>query len=189
MPWGPTVTRPVATNRVKTSVFVGTSLDGFIARSDGALDWLPPGGGEPHGYDDFISTVDVIVIGRHTFETVLAFPAWPYTSKQVIVLTSNPSGLRAPEGARCEFMSARPADVVAHLTARGFTHAYVDGGLTIQRFLAAGYVQSLVITRVPVLLGSGIPLFGPVPADIRFTHVATHSYPSGLVTSEYIRQS
>ncbi len=73
------------------SVFVGTSVDGFIARPDGALDFLPPGGGEPHGYDEFIATVDAIVIGRKTFETVLAMEAWPYGNKRVVVLSSGPS--------------------------------------------------------------------------------------------------
>src|SRR5512132_4583193 len=78
---------------VKTSVFVGTSLDGFIARKDGGLDWLPKGGGEPHGYDEFIASVDAIVIGRKTFETVLTFGAWPYGDKRVVVLSSRPVDL------------------------------------------------------------------------------------------------
>ncbi len=63
---------------MKASVFIGTSVDGFIARQDGALDWLPVNGGEPHGYDEFMATVDALVIGRKTFETVLTFDAWPY---------------------------------------------------------------------------------------------------------------
>src|SRR5512139_2971421 len=92
------------------SVFVGTSLDGFIARANGALDFLPPGGGEPHGYDEFMATVDALVIGRNTFDVVLAFDAWPYGDKPVVVLSTRPLG-PAPAGATVERMSGEPADV------------------------------------------------------------------------------
>ena len=170
---------------MKISVFVGASLDGFIARPDGGLDFLPPGGGEPHGYDEFIATVDTIVIGRKTFETVLAFPAWPYGKKRVVVLSSGPLDLSAVRDGVVEQMAGPPADVVARLAATGAQHLYVDGGITVQRFLRAGLVQRLVITRVPVLIGEGIPLFGPVPRDVRLRHVATRQYASGLVQSEY----
>ena len=171
---------------MKASVFIATSLDGFIARRDGALDWLPQDGGEPHGYDEFIATVDAIVIGRKTFETVLSFEAWPYGTKPVIVLSSRPSELKAPVGAVCDFMTGSPPEVVERLSARGLTHLYVDGGITIQRFLEAGLIQRVVITRIPVLLGEGIPLFGPLPRDIRLAHVGTRAFPSGMVQSEYV---
>jgi dihydrofolate reductase len=168
------------------SVFIATSIDGFIARQDGALDWLPADGGEPHGYDEFIATVDAIVIGRKTFETVLSFEAWPYGTKPVVVLSSRPAGLKAPEGAVCDMMTGTPAEIVARLSARGMKHLYVDGGVTIQGFLQAGLIQRMIITRIPVLLGTGIPLFGPLSHDVRLEHVATRSYPSGLVQSEYV---
>ena len=168
------------------SVFIATSLDGFIARRDGALDWLPAGGGEPHGYEEFIATVDAIVIGRKTFETVLTFDAWPYGTKPVVVLSSTPGALAAPAGAVCEFMSGSPAEIVEQLSGRGLTHLYVDGGITIQRFLDAGLIQRLTITRIPVLLGDGIPLFGRLRHDIRLEHVGTRAFPSGMVQSEYI---
>jgi dihydrofolate reductase len=171
---------------MKASVFIATSLDGFIARGDGALDWLPHDGGEPHGYDEFIATVDGIVIGRKTFETVLTFEAWPYGTKPVVVLSSTPSALRAPEGAVCDFMTGSPSEVAERLSARGLTHLYVDGGITIQRFLDAGLIQRVVITRIPVLLGDGIPLFGPLRQDIRLVHVGTRTFPSGMVQSEYV---
>src|SRR5437868_11020515 len=96
---------------MKASVFIATSLDGFIARSDGTLDWLPEGGGEPHGYTEFMATVDALVIGRKTFETVLSFPEWPYGTKPVIVLSSSPATLKAPPGAMSTFMAAPPAEV------------------------------------------------------------------------------
>lgn len=170
---------------MKASVFIATSLDGFIARRDGAIDWLPADGGEPHGYTEFIATVDAIVMGRNTFETVLSFGAWPFGRMPVVVLTTRASEVTAPEGAVCDVMGGAPTEIVARLAERGMKHLYIDGGVTVQRFLEAGLIQRLIITRVPVLLGSGIPLFGPVSRDIRFEHVATRSYPSGLVQSEY----
>jgi dihydrofolate reductase len=166
------------------SVFVGTSVDGFIARPNGALDFLPPGGGEPHGYDEFIATVDALVIGRKTFETVLDMEAWPYAEKRVVVLSSRPVDLSKAGGA-VEQMGGSPKEIVAKLAASGAHHLYVDGGLTVQGFLRAGLVQRLVITRVPVLIGAGIALFGALPHDIRLNHVATRHYSSGLVQSEY----
>ena len=167
------------------SVFVGTSLDGFIARPNDELDWLPPGGGEEHGYKEFMATVDALVIGRRTFEKVLTFGAWPYGDKRVVVLSSRPVDLTAARGGVVEQMAGPPAEIVSRLAARGIHHLYVDGGITIQRFLQAGLIQRLIITRVPVLIGVGIPLFGAVQRDIRLRHVATRHYPSGLVTSEY----
>jgi dihydrofolate reductase len=170
---------------MKASVFIGTSLDGFIARANGDLDFLPPGGGEPHGYEEFIATVDALVIGRKTFETVLAFDTWPYGEKPVFVLTTGPLA-PTPAGAVVERMSGEPAEIMSQLAARSIRHVYVDGGITIQRFLRAGLIQRLIITRVPVLIGDGIPLFGAVPRDIVLQHVGTRQYASGLVQSEYV---
>jgi len=167
------------------SVFVGASVDGFIARANGELDWLPEGGGEPHGYNEFFASVDALVIGRKTFETVLTFDAWPYGGKRVVVLSSTHVDLSAAVGGVVEQMAGDPADIVAKLAASGAHHLYVDGGITIQRFLRAGLVQRLIITRVPVLIGEGVPLFGSLPKDVRLTHVATRDFPSGLVQSEY----
>lgn len=168
-----------------TSVFIGTSVDGFIARPNHALDFLPPGGGEPHGYVEFIATVDVIVIGRKTFEVVLAFPEWPYEKKQVVVLSTHPLDLSKISGGKVEQMSGSPGEIVSKLSARGFKHAYIDGGVTIQKFLRAGQIQRLTITRVPVLIGQGVPLFGSLLKDVHLRHLATHSYASGLVKTEY----
>ena len=167
------------------SVFVGTSVDGFIARRNDDLDFLPPGGGEPHGYDEFMASVDALVIGRKTFEKVMTFAAWPYGDKRVVVLSSRPVDLSAVVGGDVEQMAGSPAEIVAQLAASGAHHLYIDGGVTIQRFLRAGLIQRLIITRVPVLIGEGIPLFGSLPHDVRLRHVATRHYPSGLVQSEY----
>jgi dihydrofolate reductase len=170
---------------MKASVFIATSLDGFIARPDGALDWLPDDA-EPHGYEEFIATVDTIVMGRKTFETVLGFDAWPFGKMPVVVLSTRPAEVIPPEGAACDVMSGTPHEIVARLAQRGVQHVYVDGGVTIQGFLEAGLIQRLIVTRIPVLLGSGIPLFGPLSHDLRLEHVTTRSYPSGLVQSEYV---
>ena len=167
------------------SVFIGTSVDGFIARSNGDLDFLPPGGGEPHGYNEFMESVDALVIGRNTFEKVLTFDAWPYGNKRVVVLSSRPLDLSVVSGGVVEQMGGSPAEIVSRLVASGASSLYIDGGITIQRFLRAGLIQRLIITRVPVLIGDGIPLFGMLPKDVRLRHVATRHYQSGLVQSEY----
>jgi dihydrofolate reductase len=170
---------------MSVSIFIGTSLDGFIARHSGAFDFLPPGGGEPHGYDEFMAEIDALVIGRHTFETVLAFDHWPYGDKRVVVLSSRALDFSGVVGGIVEQMAGEPAEIVAALAATGAHRLYVDGGITIQRFLRAGLVDRMTITRVPVLIGEGIPLFGALPHDVALDHVATTAYPSGLVKSEY----
>jgi dihydrofolate reductase len=170
---------------VKLSVFCGVSVDGFLARPDHALDFLDAGEQEPHGFEEFYGGVDVVVIGRKTFEVVLTFGKWFYGTKPIVVLSSRPLDFSSIEGGAVEQMSNEPAEVVKQLESRGFKHAYIDGGITIQRFLAAGCIDRLVITRVPVLIGVGIPLFGPLPRDIALRHIETRSYKGGLVQSEY----
>jgi dihydrofolate reductase len=169
---------------MRASVFVGTSVDGFLARANGDFDFLEAGGSEPHGYDEFMATVDALVIGRKTFEIVLSFGQWPYGEKPVFVLSTRPLA-PAPPGAVVEHMSGEPADIWSQLDARGIQHIYVDGGITIQMFLRAGLIQRLIVTRVPVLIGEGIPLFGALPHDVLLRHVATRQYAGGLVQSEY----
>src|SRR6202166_4628948 len=120
------------------SVFVGTSVDGFIARLNGELDFLPPGGGEPHGYTEFMASVDALVIGRKTFETVVAFPEWPYGNKRVVVLSTRALDLSAVRGGVVEHMAGAPAEIIAKLAAGGMRHLYIDVGITIQGFLRAG---------------------------------------------------
>jgi dihydrofolate reductase len=182
---GPAAWRHREGSTVKASVFVGTSLDGFIARPNGEFDFLDAGGDEPHGYDEFMATVDALVIGRKTFETALRFGSWPYGKTPVFVLSTRPLA-PVPRGAVVEQLSGEPADIVSQLAARGIGHIYVDGGITIQRFLQAGLIDRLVITRVPVLIGAGIPLFGPVGRDILLRHVQTRQFAGGLVQSEYV---
>lgn len=172
---------------MKTSAFVGISLDGFLARVSGAYDFLTTAldpDGEFNGYHAFFATVDVVILGRNTYEVVLPFPMWPYGTTPVFVLSSRSLVPPRPT-AIVEPIAGTPQEVLSQLASRGFRHAYVDGGITIQQFLRAGLLHRLIITRVPILVGSGIPLFGPIDADIPLLHVATRELRGGAVQSEY----
>ena len=176
---------------IRATVFVGMSVDGFIARRDDGLDFLEIGDGSEekgkpvdHGFTAFFATVDALVMGRHTYDVVLGFDKWFYGDKPVFVL-SRKELKQGPQGAVVERLSGEPAEIMKQLEARGFRHLYVDGGATIQRFLAAGLVDRLVLSRVPVLIGEGIPLFGSLPHDVRLRHVATRTFPGGMVQTEY----
>ena len=172
---------------MELSVFCGVSVDGFLARQDDALDFLHTGEQEPHGFKEFLASVDVVVIGRRTFEVVLKLGHLTlYGNKPVIVLSNRSLDFSSVKGAVIEQKSGEPTAIVRQLKERGFRHVYLDGGVTIQRFLAAGCIDRLVITRVPVLIGAGIPLFGQLPRDVRLRHIATRSYTGGLVQSEYV---
>ncbi len=169
---------------MRATVFVGTSLDGFIARTNGEFDFLDAGGNEPHGFEEFFASVDALVMGRKTYETVLSFDGWFYGDKPVFVLSTRPIA-PPPEGATVEHMSGSPSEIVAQLESGGIRHIYVDGGITIQQFLREGMIERIIVTRVPVLIGQGTPLFGALDKDVLLRHVATRSYASGLVQSEY----
>ncbi len=170
-------------------VFIATSMDGFIAREDGGIDWLSsghgPSDGGDYGYAEFFASVDAMVLGRGTYETVLGFDGWPYKDKPVAVLSSKPVDI--PEALRGTVfqLGGEPAEVAAELERRGHERVYVDGGVTIQRFLRAGLVQRMTITRIPVLLGRGLPLFGDTDGDVLLRHVATRAFSNGLVQSTY----
>jgi len=172
----------------KASVYIATSLDGYIARADGGLDWLSLDslpGDEDYGYRVFMDSVDVLVMGRHTFDTVLTFGDWPYGDKPVVVLTSRELALPDQLTETVSTLSLEPQNLVRHLGEQGARHLYIDGGITIQRFLRAGLIHQLIITRIPILLGAGIPLFGPLDADIRLTHISTRAYSNGVVQNTY----
>jgi dihydrofolate reductase len=171
----------------KVSVFIGMSLDGFIARLNGDLDWMRAPGvqaGDDYGYSKFMERIDAIVMGRKTFEKVLTFENWPY-EKPVFVLTRRPLRIPAELQKKIETMSGAPAEVVDWLAKRGFLRLYVDGGQTIQGFLRAGLVHELIVSQLPILIGTGIPLFGPLRADIRLKHVETRTFAGGMVQSTY----
>lgn len=174
---------------MKVSVYIAASLDGFIARENGALDWLPGSDGksegEDYGFSQFMATVDVLVMGRYTYEMVLSFGRWPYGNKPVIVLSSNPLQIPGHLIGKVEHKSCSPLELVRELEGSNVKHIYVDGGKTIQGFFRAGLVQELIITRVPILLGSGVPLFGELDSDQRLHHIDTRVYKNGFVQSTY----
>lgn len=174
--------------RARVSVFIGTSVDGYIARENGDLDWLEVPGdakGEDYGYKAFVGEIDAVVMGRKTFEKVLSFKAWPYGKTPVFVLTTRPLPINPRLLGAVETMADRPREVVRRLARAGLHRLYLDGGRTIQGFLRAGVVDEITITRVPVLLGGGVPLFGALPADVRLRHLETRAFPSGLVQTTY----
>lgn len=177
----------------RASVFIATSLDGFIARTDGRIDWLeranatvPPG--EDCGYKAFWSSIDVLVMGRLSFEQALLFDPWPYGDKRVVVLSTQAVSI-PPELARTVSCSSEaPAALLERLSAEGAKRLYVDGGVTIQRFLAAGLIDDLTITLIPVVLGEGRPLFGPLgpgAADVQLELVDAQKYDFGFVQLTY----
>jgi len=168
--------------------FLATSLDGFIARPNGELDWLlsRDTAGEDHGYDRFIAGVDALVMGRGTFEKVLEFPAWPY-QLPVLVLSATLAGRPLPAHlhGKVRVLDLSPEAALALLQGEGCRRLYVDGGKLLQSFLRRGLVDDLVLTIVPILLGSGRPLFGALDTDVPLVHEGTTSFPSGLVQSRY----
>ncbi|MEX0719418.1 MAG: dihydrofolate reductase family protein [Balneolaceae bacterium] len=150
---------------MKCSVYIAISIDGFIAKPDGGIEWLNRpeySASEMKGlsYNDFISTVDALVMGRHSFEKVLSFSSWPYEGTMVIVLSSTDVEIPEYLKGKVRRESGAPEKIVSTLEAKGKKHLYIDGGITIQRFLKAKLIDELTITEIPILLGSGIPLFG-----------------------------
>lgn len=174
---------------MKCSVFIATSLDGFIARTNGDLDWLPGSdgvaGGEDYGFSDFFASIDTLVMGRNTYELALTFKEWPYHGKNVVVLSRGFPAAPKHLAEGVTGTSASPAELVQRLAASGSRHVYVDGGKTIQSFLRANLINEMTITRIPVLLGEGISLFGPLAQDVHLAHVSTRAFDSGFVQTRY----
>jgi len=170
----------------KAHVFIATSLDGYIARPDGRIDWLEMPGfeGEDYGYSDFIAGIDGLIMGRATYETVLGFGDWPY-DKPVWVLSHSLRAIPERLAGKLRLLDASPREALAEAEAAGWANAYVDGGRLIQSFLADGLIDELVISRLPILLGAGRPLFGALTADLRLSHAETRAFASGLVQSRY----
>lgn len=171
------------------NVYIGTSLDGFIARADGSFDWLMKfaDADAVESYNEFMAGIDAIVIGRGTFETVLGFPTWPY-DKPVFVVSKTLKEVPEALKEKATVLSVEPSEILKRLSDKGFKAAYIDGGKLIQSFLAADLIDSLIIAKVPVLIGSGIPLFGSLSVDLDFDHVRTSTYPNGLIRSYYRRK-
>ena len=173
---------------MKTIVYIGTSLDGFIARTNGEFDWLSQFANDEaiRAYEELINRVDAIVIGRGTFEKVLTFPSWPY-EKKVFVLSTSITEAPAGIGKKVTILSMDPAALLDYLSGMGYSTIYIDGGKVIQAFLKEDLVNELIISKAPMLIGSGIPLFGYLDHDLAFRHIRTDVCSNGLVRSYYIR--
>jgi dihydrofolate reductase len=169
-------------------VFIAASLDGFIAREDGDIDWLTEfaSTGEDTGYDAFMGSIDGLVMGRGTFEKALTFEVWPF-KKPVIVLSRTLSQAHLAEAVRekVRISAAPPAELLAMLGREGCRRVYVDGDKVIHSFLQEDLIEDFVVTRVPVILGGGLPLFGSSGREIKLDHIETTSFRSGLVQSRY----
>ncbi|MFC5822496.1 dihydrofolate reductase family protein [Nonomuraea insulae] len=168
----------------KAAVFIGISLDGFIAREDGDLHWLTSRGeaaGDDLGYDAFIGGIDAVVMGRGTYEPGLTYDPWPHEGRHVAVLSTT-----LEDGADPRVSVYRDLDgLVRGLSERGAKSVYVDGGQVIRAFLRAGLIDEMTITTVPVLIGTGLPLFGPVGGDVPLAHLSTRVFGAGVVQSTY----
>ena len=173
---------------MKTFAYIGTSLDGFIARKDGDISWLVKFQNQEvfSGYEEFISKIDAIVVGRGTFETVLAYPSWPY-ERRVFVLSTSIKQIPEKLKGKVTVLSMKPKDLLKYLSKEGFSKIYVDGGNVIQGFLKEDCIDELIVTKAPVLLGNGIPLFGSLDKDLQFEHKQTKVFSNGLIQSHYER--
>jgi len=165
---------------LRCSVYIAVSADGYIARKDDGLDWLTQveSPGEDYGYAEFMSTIDVLIMGRRTYEVVLGFPTWAYEGKRLVVLTSNPN---RPSRHGEEFYSGPLSDLVTRYEGR----AYIDGGEVIRAFLKANLIDDLTLSTIPIILGSGIPLFAQGLPELPLTLEESRAFPSGLVQSRY----
>lgn len=185
-----------APDRPRCSVFIATSVDGFIARPDDGLDWLTgkpddelTGEHDPDqdfGYAEFFASVDALLMGRGTFDVVSGFAGdWFYGDTPVYVWTSHPDDVVARDDAVVRPITGTLDEVVARLVADGIGHVYVDGGKVIRQFLSAGLIDRITISTPPVLIGEGIPLFGGTGPDIPLELESCETFPGGMVQRTY----
>ncbi len=170
-------------------VYIATSLDGFIATSDGNIDWLleiPNPEQSDYGYAEFMSGIDGIVMGRNTFEKVLTFDKWAY-NKPVFVLSNSLTKLPEEIVDKAEIVSGDIKKLINQLNQQGYRNLYIDGGRVIQSFLKEDLIDEMIITLIPILLGSGFPLFNKLDKRLKFIHKKTEIYNNTLVKSHYIR--
>lgn len=175
---------------IHCSVYIATSLDGYIAREDGNIDWLNEASastpeGEDYGYAKFMSTVDALVMGRNTYEQMVQLDTWFYGNKHIFVLSSK--SVKIPDHLKATVFhaSGTPKDICDSLEKQGYKHLYIDGGVTVQRFLDAGLINDMIITIIPILLGNGISLFGNSQKDIPLQLIKTQSFDSGFAQLTY----
>ena len=169
------------------SVYIATSLDGYIATTNGGLEWLnsfPNPSDSDYGYHEFMDRVDALVMGRKTFDIVAALTPWPYT-KKVFVLSGSLKEVPAVLVDQVEIVNGDISTVVKKLNTRGYHNLYIDGGQTIQAFLRKNLIDELIISKIPLILGEGIPLFSPQDQPLKFEHCSTEVFEGGLVKSHY----
>lgn len=173
------------------AVFIATSLDGYIARPDGSIDWLDQANagaprGEDFGFGAFFDSVDAVVIGRKTYDLVRSLGGeWPYGRKRIVVFSSGKPDIPNAIAGTVSAWSGTPTELAARLSDDGVERAYIDGGMTIQSFLRDGLIQEITITLIPVILGSGIRLFGSVDRDLYLELVETRNWDCGFVQTTY----
>ena len=173
-------------------VYIAASIDGYIARKDGSINWLmdlPNPTRSDYGFAAFLQGIDGIILGRKTFETVLGFNEWPYAKPvPIFVLSNTLTALPGNLPVRVEIVNGELKSIIKSLKSTGIHNLYVDGGKTIQSFLKEDLIDEMTITRVPILLGSGIPLFDFNDLELQFEHSWTEVHDNMLVRSKYIRK-
>ncbi|MGB0899832.1 MAG: dihydrofolate reductase family protein [Psychrobium sp.] len=173
-------------------VFIATSLDGYIADKNNEVDWLhllPPADDTYMNFEQHMSNIDALVMGRNTYELVAGFDGeWPY-SKPVFVLSNTINNVADKCRDKVTVISGEPDIVVERLRKLGYKNLYIDGGVTIQNFLQHDLIDEMIITIIPVLLGGGIPLFGVLDESIMFKGVASHCDSAGVMQQHFVRRS
>jgi dihydrofolate reductase len=171
-------------------VYIATSLDGYIADADGGvgfLDTFPMPEHDDMGFAEFMGRTEAILMGRKSFETVLGFGvAWPY-AKPVYVWTQTLQEIPESLSDKVTLVSGETIEVLERIHKEGYFELYIDGGLTIQSFLKHDLIDEITITTIPVLMGGGIPLFGPLKGMLTFGCVKSKSYGNGLSQNVYVR--
>lgn len=173
----------MAAGRPVCSVFISASVDGYIARPDGGVDWLSrfETPDDYYGYRTFFDGVDALVVGRKTYDLVRSFDPWPYGSKRCVVMTHHPVPPKHAE----EFFSGAPAELVERLGVEGVRRVYVDGGDVIRQFFSAGLIDELTISIIPVVLGDGVRLFERGLPERWLNLASSRSWPNGLTQLRY----
>ncbi|MCU7496986.1 MAG: dihydrofolate reductase [Ignavibacteria bacterium] len=174
---------------MSTCVYVAASLDGFIAKKDGNIDWLidlPNPDGSDFGFNEFMKEIDAVIMGRNTFEKVLSMNTWIYT-KHVFVLSNKLKEIPRELHGKAEIIRGYPKTVLCKLEDRGYCNFYVDGGITIQNFLKDDLIDELIISTIPILLGEGIPLFGNIHRELKFEYVKTEVLNNIIIKNFYKR--
>lgn len=175
---------------IKTSVFIATSIDGYIADRYGKIDWLQTVQNPEHndmGYSTFIQSVDAILMGRKTFETVLGFDLdWPYNIP-VYVLSNTLNEVPETLHQKAFLVKGDLEDILNTMQKMGYKKLYIDGGTTISCFLKADLVDEMTITILPIVLGGGSPLFHNLPKELNFELLKTQVYLKQITQNHYRR--